>query len=70
LFVAFPEAVGRSLGDRTAPALAPLSSDPDELAGTLRAFGAEGVSHVQLVLDPITADSIGRLADTLALLDA
>jgi alkanesulfonate monooxygenase SsuD/methylene tetrahydromethanopterin reductase-like flavin-dependent oxidoreductase (luciferase family) len=70
LFVAFPDAVGRSLGDRTAPDLAPLSSDPDELAGTLRAFAAEGVSHVQLVLDPITADSIGRLAQTLALLDA
>ena len=70
LYVAFPDAVGRSLGDRTAPDLAPLSSDPDELAGTLRAFAAEGVSHVQLVLDPITAGSIGRLAPTLALLDA
>ena len=70
LFVAFPDAVGRSLGDRTAPDLAGLSSDPAELAGTLRAFAAEGVSHVQLVLDPITADSIGRLAPTLALLDA
>ena len=69
LYVAFPDAVGRSLGDRTAPDLAPLSSDPDELTGTLRAFAAEGVSHVQLVLDPITADSIGRLAPALALLD-
>ena len=70
LFVAFPDAIGRSLGDRTARDLAPLSSDPAELAGTLRAFAAEGVRHVQLVLDPITADSIGRLAPTLALLDA
>ena len=70
LFVAVPDAVGRSQGDRTAPDLAPQSGDPDELAGTLRAFAAEGVSHVQLVLDPITADSIGRLAPTLALLDA
>ena len=70
LLVAFPDAVGRSMGDRTAPDLPPLSSEPEALAGTLRAFADEGVGHVQLVLDPITADSIGRLASTLALLDA
>jgi alkanesulfonate monooxygenase SsuD/methylene tetrahydromethanopterin reductase-like flavin-dependent oxidoreductase (luciferase family) len=70
LFVAFPDAVGRSMGDRTDPDLTPLSSEPEALAGTLRAFADEGVGHVQLVLDPITADSIGRLAPMLALLDA
>ncbi|HET6744233.1 MAG TPA: LLM class flavin-dependent oxidoreductase [Candidatus Limnocylindria bacterium] len=70
LFIAFPDAIGRSMGDRTAPDLAPLSSEPEALARTLRAFADEGVGHVQLVLDPITADSIGRLAPALALLDA
>ena len=35
-----------------------------------REFAAEGVSHVQLVLDPITADAIARLEPALALLDA
>jgi hypothetical protein len=29
-----------------------------------------GVGHVQLVLDPITADSIRALAPTIAALDA
>jgi alkanesulfonate monooxygenase SsuD/methylene tetrahydromethanopterin reductase-like flavin-dependent oxidoreductase (luciferase family) len=69
LFVAFPDAVGRSTGDRTAPDVAPLSHEPAALANALGAFAAEGVGHVQLVLDPITADSIGRLAPALALLD-
>jgi alkanesulfonate monooxygenase SsuD/methylene tetrahydromethanopterin reductase-like flavin-dependent oxidoreductase (luciferase family) len=70
LYIAFPDAVGRSMGDRTAPDVQPLSHDPGELAATLRAFAAEGVSHVQLVLDPITAGSIAALAPMLALLDA
>jgi alkanesulfonate monooxygenase SsuD/methylene tetrahydromethanopterin reductase-like flavin-dependent oxidoreductase (luciferase family) len=70
LFVGFPGATGRSKGDQTAPDSAPLSSDPAELATTLRAFAAEGVAHVQLVLDPITVESIAALAPTLALLDA
>ena len=69
LFVAFPDAVSRSKGDLTAPVVAPLSSEPAELADTLRGYAGEGVGHVQLVLDPITADSVGRLAPVLALLD-
>ena len=70
LFVAFPDAVGRSMGDRTAPETRPLPSEPAPLAAALREFAAEGVSHVQLVLDPITADAIARLEPALALLDA
>jgi alkanesulfonate monooxygenase SsuD/methylene tetrahydromethanopterin reductase-like flavin-dependent oxidoreductase (luciferase family) len=70
LFVAFPGAVGRSRGDLTAPEVAPISNDPARLADVLRAFAAEGVGHVQLVLDPITAQSVAALAPALALLDA
>jgi alkanesulfonate monooxygenase SsuD/methylene tetrahydromethanopterin reductase-like flavin-dependent oxidoreductase (luciferase family) len=70
LFVAFPEAVGRSRGDLTAPDTTPLSSDPAQLADALRAFAAEGVGHVQLVLDPITSETIAALAPTLERLDA
>jgi alkanesulfonate monooxygenase SsuD/methylene tetrahydromethanopterin reductase-like flavin-dependent oxidoreductase (luciferase family) len=70
LFVAFPDAVGRSSGDRTAPDVPPLPSEPAQLAGELRAFADEGVGHVQLVLDPISAESIARLEPVLALLDA
>ncbi len=70
LFVAFPGALGRSLGDSAGPEVSPIPSDPAAVAATLRAFAAEGVGHVQLVLDPITAETIAALAPALALLDA
>jgi probable F420-dependent oxidoreductase len=38
---------------------------PDDLADHLRALAAEGISHVQLVVDPITAGSIEKLGATL-----
>src|SRR3989337_1505506 len=43
----------------------PLRGSPQELADQLRAFAAEGISHVQLVVDPITVRSIERLAPVL-----
>lgn len=70
LFVAFPGALGRSLGDSPRPEIAPIPSDAAAVAATLRAFASEGVGHVQLVLDPITAETIAALAPALALLDA
>ena len=69
LFVGFPGGQGRQPGDRTDPELEPISGDPAILAAALRAFAAEGVAHVQLVLDPITVDTVAALAPTLALLD-
>ena len=35
----------------------------------LRAFAAEGIEHVQLVLDPITVESIRTVAEVLRELD-
>jgi alkanesulfonate monooxygenase SsuD/methylene tetrahydromethanopterin reductase-like flavin-dependent oxidoreductase (luciferase family) len=69
LYVAMPGAAG-GRGDPSAPETPPLSGEPEKLSATLGAFAAEGVSHVQLVLDPITPDSVAALAPTLALLDA
>ena len=43
----------------------PLRGSPQELADQLRGFAAEGISHVQLVVDPITVRSIERLAPVL-----
>lgn len=70
LFVAFPGARGRSLGDLTKPEVPPIPGDPAALAAALRAFSAEGVGHVQLVLDPITVETIAALAPALALFAA
>jgi alkanesulfonate monooxygenase SsuD/methylene tetrahydromethanopterin reductase-like flavin-dependent oxidoreductase (luciferase family) len=68
LLVAFPDAKGRSLGDLKEPDVKPIPSDPTTLAETLRAFEAEGVGHVQLVLDPINVETIASLAPALELL--
>ena len=65
LLVAFPEAKGRSQGDLKDPDLKPIPSDASTLAATLRDFEAEGIAHVQLVLDPINAETIAGLAPAL-----
>jgi alkanesulfonate monooxygenase SsuD/methylene tetrahydromethanopterin reductase-like flavin-dependent oxidoreductase (luciferase family) len=70
LFVAFDDPAGRALGARPTPDEAPIAGDPPSLVPALRAFAAEGVGHVQLVLDPITLDSIAALEPTLTALDS
>ena len=70
LEVAFAGAIGAPTGDLRRPASDALSGDPASLAETLRDFAAAGVAHVQLVLDPITVDSIRALEPMLARVDA
>jgi alkanesulfonate monooxygenase SsuD/methylene tetrahydromethanopterin reductase-like flavin-dependent oxidoreductase (luciferase family) len=70
LFVAFADPAGRRLGVRPRPDEPPIAGEPASLVPALRAFAAESVGHVQLVLDPITLDSIAALEPTLAELDA
>jgi hypothetical protein len=45
-----------------------IPGDPASLIPALRAFDAVGIGHVQLVLDPITLDSIAALEPTVAAL--
>lgn len=68
LVVALPGALGRG-SSVSEEAFEPIPGDADHLAATLRAFADAGVGHVQLVLDPITVDSIAALEPTLAVLD-
>lgn len=57
---------GRQMGDHSDPeAVAPLRGTPPELADQLREFEAAGAAHVQLVVDPITRDTIEWLGDVL-----
>lgn len=44
---------------------APLRGSIEEIADQLGAFASEGISHIQLVIDPITVRSIERLAPVL-----
>jgi probable F420-dependent oxidoreductase len=50
-------------------AVQPLRGSSEELADALRRFAREGISHVQLVVDPITVRSIERLGGTLQEID-
>jgi alkanesulfonate monooxygenase SsuD/methylene tetrahydromethanopterin reductase-like flavin-dependent oxidoreductase (luciferase family) len=47
---------------------APIHGDIETIASRLRAFGELGMSHLQLVLDPITPESIERCGEVLTLL--
>jgi alkanesulfonate monooxygenase SsuD/methylene tetrahydromethanopterin reductase-like flavin-dependent oxidoreductase (luciferase family) len=69
ILVRLPGGAGRVQGDLEQGRMPPVSGEPAELAETLRTFAGEGISHVQLVLDPITKPSIEALAPALAILD-
>ena len=47
-----------------------IEGDADLIARHLAGLAALGVEHVQLVVDPITADAIEWLGGVLAALDA
>jgi alkanesulfonate monooxygenase SsuD/methylene tetrahydromethanopterin reductase-like flavin-dependent oxidoreductase (luciferase family) len=69
LLVGLAGGAGRLQGDAGKGATPSLDGDPARLAETLRAVAGEGIAHVQLVLDPITLDSIRAVAPVLAHLD-
>ncbi len=70
VLVAFPGGQGRVMGDSSYNApVRPVQGTPEEIAGHLAALAAAGARHLQLILDPITQESIERLADVLAVLD-
>jgi alkanesulfonate monooxygenase SsuD/methylene tetrahydromethanopterin reductase-like flavin-dependent oxidoreductase (luciferase family) len=53
------------------PAEAPaIEGAPEEVAAVLSDFAAEGIGHVQLVIDPITPAGVESLAPILEALDA
>jgi probable F420-dependent oxidoreductase len=60
---------GRIQGESGQQEVEPLSGSAAEVAETLRAFAREGITHVQLVVDPITTESIRGLARVLRDLD-
>ncbi len=60
---------GRIAGGEGRPAIRPITGTSEEIAGVLRAFAAEGIAHVQLVVDPITLASLDALAPVLEALD-
>ena len=61
---------GRGIPSSFNPArLPPLSGTSEHIAGRLRGFASEGVSHVQLTPIPMTVESVHALASVLRELD-
>jgi len=67
--VRLPGGRGRVQGETANDAIPPVEGAPAEIAAMLRAFAAEGIGHVQLVVDPITLASLDALAPVLEALD-
>jgi alkanesulfonate monooxygenase SsuD/methylene tetrahydromethanopterin reductase-like flavin-dependent oxidoreductase (luciferase family) len=68
--VRMPGGNGRRQGDGYTDATPnPLQGPPEVVAEELRAYARAGVAEVQLVVDPITIESLEGLAPALELLD-
>ena len=64
-----PGGEGRVHGDVENEGKDPLAGSPAQIADMLGRYSEYGISHLQMVLDPITAESIEWFADVLAELD-
>jgi len=69
VLVRMPGGTGRVMGDTTQKDVPPVEGTPAEIAARLRDYAALGLAEVQLVVDPITIESIQALAPVLADLD-
>jgi probable F420-dependent oxidoreductase len=70
VLVQMPGGTGRFAGNDSAPAVPPLTGSSEEIAAELRAYARAGIGAVQLVLDPISLESIEAFGAVLELLDA
>lgn len=69
IMVQAPGGEGRIYGDTEHAGSAPIAGSPEEIANALRGFAMPGLDHVQLVVDPISAESVEWLGMALADLD-
>lgn len=68
VLVGLPGGGGRVMGENSKPPVQPVQGSPDDIAAHVTAMAEAGADHVQLVVDPITSESVERLADTFAVL--
>jgi alkanesulfonate monooxygenase SsuD/methylene tetrahydromethanopterin reductase-like flavin-dependent oxidoreductase (luciferase family) len=67
VMVTLDDGSGRLMGDKYDGRVQTVT--PDDLADHVRSLAAAGATHLQLVLDPITADSIRTVGQVLSDLD-
>ena len=63
VYMQLDRGTGRRPGDDERTGAAPIRGSREEMAAALRAFGDAGISHVQVVLDPIDAAGVAELAE-------
>lgn len=70
VYVQFPGGTGRVMGDSGyAASVVPVHGEPAAIAEHLHAMAEAGAVHLQLVLDPITVDTVREAGRAVALLD-
>jgi alkanesulfonate monooxygenase SsuD/methylene tetrahydromethanopterin reductase-like flavin-dependent oxidoreductase (luciferase family) len=69
VLVQLPGGAGRVDGSGLAAGARALAGPASVIADELRAYAREGIGHVQLVVDPITTDSVRALGPVLLELD-
>jgi probable F420-dependent oxidoreductase len=69
VLVRLPGGTGRMMGDYAGSNSPPVEGSATEVAAHITAMAGAGAAHVQLVVDPITIDSVDALGDVLAALD-
>ncbi|MFN8594212.1 MAG: LLM class flavin-dependent oxidoreductase [Thermomicrobiales bacterium] len=67
--VQLPSGQGRPTLAKSDSETVPVTGSAKQIADSLRAFADVGIQHVQLVVDPITAESIAALGPVLQELD-
>ena len=69
VLVSLPGGAGRLMGDGYNAEVVPVTGSATDIAAHLDAMADAGATHVQLVTDPITVESIETLGGVLAALD-
>ena len=69
VYVGLSGGKGRHVGAPNEADIPPLTGSAETMAAALRQYARAGISHVQLVLDPITVEAIEEFAPVLELLD-
>ena len=67
VYVQLSRGTGREPGFVVKTGVGPFAGSHDEIAEQLRPFGPAGISHLQIVLDPIDAAAVEELAEVVAL---
>jgi hypothetical protein len=69
VYVQLSRGWGRSAGSSEKASSQPITGSHEEVASTLREFAEVGMSHIQVVLDPIDAAGVEELAEIVGLID-